>query len=279
MRTNNGQILYIPKIGQRANLQHPLMRGCVGWWPLTDGGGGIAKDLVRGNDGVLNSDVTWKSSSIGKVASFDDTLTSQITVPHDASYNAATTGKISVSAWVKVDATRGDHSVIVGKDDNSSNREWLITIPTNLSVFRLHLWNSSGTLSYFDTSSFSLGDWHFVCMTWDGSTLRGYLDGVADGSTSITSARTTTVGLRIGESSNNKLNGLLQNIRVWNCSLSSSEILELYTNPWSSLSIPSSTRYFFVPQLITASPKLFSISGSSVSMRSNVGRVSVRAAR
>ena len=203
------------------------------WLPLTDGSGTTAVDISSGgNDGTLNSDVAWGTSSVGTVAVFDDSLTSQITVPHDSSYNAATTGEISVSAWVKVDATRGDHSCIVGKDDNSSNREWLITIPTNLSVFRLHLWNSSGTLSYFDTSSFSLGEWHFVCMTWDGSTLQGYLNGVADGSTSINSARTTTVGLRLGESSNNKLDGLLQNVRFWSRALTADEVWSIYANPW-----------------------------------------------
>ena len=79
--------------------------------------------------------------------------------------------------------------------------------------------------------------------------------------------------------SNESWPGYLQNIRMWNRSLSSSEVLELYTNPWAGLSIPSETRYFFVPQLITASPKLFNIKGSSISMTSNTGRVSVRAAR
>ena len=144
---------------------------------------------------------------------------------------------------VKVDATRADNSVIIGKDDSGSNREWLISIPTNLSVFRLHLWNSSGTLSYFDTSSFSLGDWHFVCMTWDGSTLQGYLDGVADGSTSITSARTTNTGLVVGELSNNRLDGLLQNIRVYNRALSASEVALLYERPFEGLTYGDAFHY------------------------------------
>ena len=58
MRTNTGQILYIPKIGQRANLQHPLMKGCVAWWPLTDGGGTTATDIVGTNNGTLDTTLT-----------------------------------------------------------------------------------------------------------------------------------------------------------------------------------------------------------------------------
>ena len=122
------QPVRMPRFGHRVDRTDPILRGLVGWWPLNDGAGTKAKDLVGGgNDGTLNSNVAWGTSSVGTVAVFNDSLVSQITVPYDSSYNAATTGEISVSAWVKVDATRGDHSIIIGKDDNDSNREWLIS--------------------------------------------------------------------------------------------------------------------------------------------------------
>ena len=39
----------------------------------------------------------------------------------------------------------------------------------------------------------------------------------------------------------------MQNIRFWSRELTDSEVLELYTNPWSGLNIPSATRYFYFP--------------------------------
>ena len=269
MRTNNGQILYIPRIGQRANLQHPLMKGCVGWWPLTDGGGGIAKDLVRGNDGTLNGNAAFVSSEIGASLSCSGVSQGGVT----ASTNPVASLPITVSAWFKTSNTSSDMYIIDG--DDSSDR---IAIYRNAGGSLVAFAGGSRT---FSTSSSVIadGNWHHVVAIYTSSGITGYFDG--EQAASGSAATTSLSGLRIGGrySSTSNWDGELQNIRTYDRALSDSEILQLYTNPWSGLSIPSSTRYFFVPQLITASPKLFSISGSSVSMRSNVGRVSVRAAR
>jgi hypothetical protein len=119
----------------------------------------------------------------------------------------------------------------------------------------------------------------------DGTTFRVYRNGVQVSSGAVTTAPLSTAGykLYINElpvvSGSSGLTCSMQNVRLWSRALLDSEVFELYINPWAGLSVTSSTSYFFVPQLITASPKLFSVSGSSVSMRSNAGRVSVRAAR
>ena len=291
MRTNNGQILYIPKIGQRADFQHPLMRGCVGWWPLTDGGGGIAKDIVGTNDGVQSGGVTWADTKKGRAASFDGT---DDYIDCTALGNVAITGSFSLSIWCNPDTASKDQRFFT---------KWQIGAGgTSPDLF--NIWYDIGgagigytfvvkqadqLVQYFagvNENSGGVGQWSCVVGVYDitGPTISIYVDGIliesATGPAAIAwNPNDNESPVRIGAINAERADGLAQNARIWNRALSESEILELYTNPWAGLSMPSATRYFFVPQLITASPKLFSVSGSSVSMRSNVGRVSVRAAR
>jgi len=70
-------------------------------------------------------------------------------------------------------------------------------------------------------------------------------DSSANGTGIITeSSGTLSLAGRISDNLR-QLSGDYQNVRVYNRALSPTEILELYTNPWAGLSIPSETRYFF----------------------------------
>ena len=269
MRTNNGQILYIPKIGQRADFQHPLMRGCVGWWPLTDGGGGIAKDIVGTNDGTLTNSPSWVSSSIGSAIKFTETNPNK-----NVSLTSTLLGTThTISFW----ASQYYDGNVLGGDGGPTGGDSKIYMSSSGLKYTADGWGG-GTTS---APPVKAGRFH-VCVVRSSTTTDWYLDGVFFQQKSFTSSTRQFELASIGGadiSSWNGYSGTVQNVRIWNRALSATEVLELYTNPWAGLSMPSATRYFFVPQLITASPKLFSVSGSSVSMRSNVGRVSVRAAR
>ena len=283
MRTNKGQILYIPRIGQRADFQHPLMRGCVGWWPLNDGGGDIAKDLSgNGNDGTAAGSATFETTSLGVSADYDGSASF-----HWLADSFSYTTALTVSCWFRSDGTGVEQPAFCRGRSNDCTW-WLGTNSSNGLRFAT---KKGGSLYRIDHSVSSIADWHHLVLvqTTTGIGIQAYVDGVSvysGGSTGsfFSSSRIPIIGAgtlstSTPPSSIEDFEGNVQNTRIWDRALSSTEILELYTNPWAGLSIPSSTRYFFVPQLITASPKLFNISGSSVSMRSNVGRVSVRAAR
>ena len=293
MRTNNGQILYIPKIGQRANLQHPLMKGCVAWWPLTDGAGGIAKDITsNANDGTGQGGVNWDSSSIGTVFASDKSTDSYFV----SNYSASGQSAISLSFWFIYnfdgDSPTGWNGLF--RNGDSSNSLLQVYHHNTDHELRFGVATAGGGTGFntAESGSWTTGAVYHAVFTYDGTTGKVYLNGseqssgthsfpgniktVASQPFNIGAAVIPPQSLPAGSTT---LDGDIQNVRIYNRALSATEVLELYTNPWAGLSIPSATRYFFVPQLITASPKLFSVSGSSVSMRSNVGRVSVRAAR
>jgi len=285
MRTNTGQILYIPRIGQRADFQHPLMRGCVGWWPLNDGAGTTTKDISGNSETLTNGGSSvWATREVGVVAVVNGNTGKYYST--DSSFSTMIGGSTpatdpwSISLWASLYLTAPyeyEAGFLSIGSSSADGTPFLIAQRSGTFV-RVH-WGGS----YTNTTSVSNQAWTNIVITFDGTTMNYYTNGSIAGSrTSPGTNVSLSDKLWIGTGYNNvgtRTDDHIQNVRVYNRALSPTEILELYTNPWSGLSMPSETRYFFVPQLITASPKLFNIKGSSISMTSNTGRVSVRAAR
>ena len=73
------------------------------------------------------------------------------------------------------------------------------------------------------------GKWHLLTGTFDGSTATIYIDGVQKNSTSVTYNTGSSV-LDIGRAVTGSyyLTGALDDVRVYNRALSSSEVKELY---------------------------------------------------
>jgi len=245
MRTNTGQVLYIPRIGKRADLQHPLMKGCVGWWPLNDGAGTKAKDLT-GTADLTSTSPNWGESSIGTVGVFPGSSTASFVA---SSYVPVSgTGELSVSAWFKT--TSGGVGSIVTWGTASAGQVFELNVEGGVIWSR----NFSGNTAS-GGSGFNDGEWHVVTLTKPGngttSDMKMFVDGkqlsvTAGGSTTLSFG--TSSPLEIGDrgySSSKSFDGEIQNVRAYNRVLSATEILELYTNPWSGLSMPSETRYFF----------------------------------
>ena len=160
MRTNTGQILYIPKIGQRANLQHPLMKGCVGWWPLTDGAGGIAKDIVGTNDGTL-VDLSWNNTEVGTNVEFPSIDGDQITT----TLNVTGYTDITVSGWLRNDGSSAGSSY--GKFVSTSHLtslDFYMNKPSNIVWFRV-----GGNLVQFSGTMPAKGTWFHAVGTWSAS--------------------------------------------------------------------------------------------------------------
>ena len=85
-------------------------------------------------------------------------------------------------------------------------------------------------------ASYSDGQWHYAVVTYDGSTaVRLYIDGVqvSSLSTSATPDNTGIQTVRIGANSlalNGFFTGNVDEVRVWNRALSSTEIANAYNN-------------------------------------------------
>ena len=210
----------------------------VGWWPLTetdDYASGAADISGGGNNGTQSGGVLSSASVLGGVASFDGS-NDQFDISHNSSYNAGTTGELTVTAWAKFD-TFGTYRVIVSKDNgfNSGAREWLIYGEPSGNRVSAQLFDSSGTAYGVGTgfNTIDAGVWYFFSIVWDGTDLKLFVDGsVASTVSAAITPRTSTEDVQIGYNGRFRHDGDISNVRVWSRALTADEIWSIYANPW-----------------------------------------------
>ena len=127
---------------------------------------------------------------------------------------------ISVAAWVKIDAH---------KDWNSFVRhDW---VGDGWLLFS----NSAGTVAFgigqggvqhnATRTNVSTGEWHFVVGTYDGTTVKIYVDGVQGTSSSLSNATLDNAGgVYIGGQSSSLMDGQLDEVQIYNYALTPQQI-------------------------------------------------------
>lgn len=162
----------------------PLM----GWWPMNEGSGQVVHDYSgHGNNGMLGStpssdsnDPSWiKGVFLGSALRFDG-LDDFVTIPDSGSLRPQ---KLTVAAWVRGTETPGAYRYIVSKG----------AINCDTGSFGLYTAAGGGIAFYIADSANHYfvspeygravwdGSWHNVAGTFDGQTIRLYVDGVQIG--------------------------------------------------------------------------------------------------
>jgi len=172
----------------------------------------------NGNNGTLSSGMELNESAVRwgyRGANFDG-VGDVIDTP------ATVTGEnVTISLWMRA------------KNNTPSDFEYLIYDSSNVLVLetdgRISL-KFNNAWGFFGTSSANGivdTDWHNVVGWYNGIEKRIYIDGIEKKATSQTGNVDMNSGLTISKSSNT-FNGSMDDVRIFNRSLSESEILELY---------------------------------------------------
>jgi hypothetical protein len=137
------------------------------------------------------------------------------------------TGMMSISAWIKGDSwlagADGNVNTIVRKGDSSPNN-YNLAISGGKVMFCLDDADTAGIRS---NTTLSTGQWYNVAVTWDGATVKIYINGVLDNS----AARTGTIGtdtrtvLIGGRSGTDLFDGMIRDVRIYNRPLTSNELV------------------------------------------------------
>jgi Concanavalin A-like lectin/glucanases superfamily/Calcineurin-like phosphoesterase len=148
--------------------------------------------------------------------------------------------KFSVANWFKTTSNFGDESFMVnkggiGKDSSGNNMNYGIWMTSSEKVQGGFETSSGSDRFITSTNSYNDGQWHHGVVTFDGSILRLYIDGVQI-ITSSTSSTPETVGnhpLKIGANSRTAddiFTGSLDEVGVWSRALTTTEITNLMNN-------------------------------------------------
>jgi PKD repeat protein len=206
--------------------------GLVAAYGFEEGIGGMTADSSgNGNNGVLNSTFWTSAGKFGRALSFNGT-SSFVTVNNSPSLNLS--AGLTLEAWVYPTATTAAWRPVIFKPYDSSQISYVLQglTPTQTKVPSIYVLPSADNL--FGPSPLPTNTWSHLAATYDGSSMRMYVNGtlVAD------KAQTGTINLSAGALTigGNALYsaywlGLLDEVRIYNRALSAAEIQSDMNNP------------------------------------------------
>jgi Concanavalin A-like lectin/glucanases superfamily len=153
----------------------------VGQWDLNEGAGTVAhNDSPLTANGTLSGAVSWTTGRFRGGLSFTGT-NGVVDIPDSKLFEGT---NVTVSAWVEANGTPGDFKYIVSKGANGccTGSYGLETGANGGLVF--YAANSATTAIQSPDAGYGIwnGKWHNVIGTFDGSTVRLYVDGKQVGS-------------------------------------------------------------------------------------------------
>ena len=200
-----------------------VLNGIVGFWSFDENSGTTAADASGNNNiGTLSNGPGWVSPGrVGTAAlRFNDASLQSVSVASSASLNP--TAGITLAAWIYATNWNGNRRILQKGDGDDQYR-----LLAEGGQFKFHL-NGVGTLT---TALPAANAWVHVAATWNGSTMILYFNGVQQattpaGGTLATTANTLRIGSKNGSgASGDYFLGLLDEVRIYNRGLSSSEVV------------------------------------------------------
>ncbi|MGB0176505.1 MAG: LamG-like jellyroll fold domain-containing protein [Owenweeksia sp.] len=129
-----------------------------------------------------------------------------------------TTG-LTIEAWVNADALT-NHSALVSKFSNGNREFSLLLLSSGIMEYSISF---DGSTEQFFSGSTTLtsGNWYHIAFTYDGSTMRAFVNGNTDGTHSVSGTiHNGTVPLTIGARSEGSItryfDGTMDEVRIWN---------------------------------------------------------------
>ena len=230
-----GEILAVSASrGQNSEAPH-LWRDAVGLWPMQEGGGGTVFDVSgRGENGTLAGVPDWTVTANGHALDFDGT---NDYVALDNPGDILDGRHISVSGWIYGDTWSNSYPRVL---DRIYNGQFAFYIVASDNEMTWALCTASGNVDYVrnGTASISTGVWNHCVWSYDGITMRMYINGTLRDASSVGiggGLDASSAAICIGDRSahDRKFDGRITNLGLWCRGLVASEIQQLHAEPWA----------------------------------------------
>lgn len=205
--------------------------------------GGATTTNIDPLRGTASGNWTVLQGKVGQAFYFNESPT-HVAIPNSPSLALQT---FTIDAWVKpnyfgsvADATGAE---IVGKNLPGVSSATSVSIlgPGSTGRFTFAISLSNGSQPFFSSAiGFALDVWHHVAMTWDGTFLRGYVDGqpqgageVGPGLISYDPTTPWTIGGHVGAGpslANRHYEGKIDEVGFYNRAFTLPEVQSLHTN-------------------------------------------------
>ncbi len=212
-----------------------LTDGLVAYYPFN----GNANDASgNGHNGTVYGGTTMTTNRFGQAnAAYDfDGSTGYIGIPQNSVLNSLTTN-FTLSAWIWQRESITNGYRILDKETAGNGDGWSFDtyncIDQTGNRLRLEGANANNSCNVPGETEYSLMQWHHVVATVSGTNGKVYLDGTLEGSGNAGNIPVNTLDVYIGlahpgRGSGFWFNGHIDDVRIYNRTLSDSEVQQLY---------------------------------------------------
>ncbi len=192
--------------------------GLISWWPAD----GTANDIVHGNHGTLQNGATFAPGRFGQAYSFDG-VDDVVLLPNAANLNFYETSPMTIEMWVYKTGGAGTMHLFGKREACNNDFQYQLAFDPGGLVFG-GLGFDGGYIRAQGVQ-LPLNMWTHIAGTFDGSTLRLYINGqsvwTGAGSLGPVNNASTVIG---GTGSCEHFAGLLDEVKIFNRALSPAEI-------------------------------------------------------
>jgi len=223
-----------PIHGSQIDWKHPITKGLVLHLLMNERSGNKTYDLSgKENNGTIIG-AAWRANGL-EFDGVDDYV-----LVNDAN-SLDITGPITISFWAKPSSTASNAGGWMDKYAAYAIR-YYVSGSQKLNVV---LWGTATTKQVASSASglLPVGQWTHFTMTYDLSNVKQYFNGALDTASVIafteslkTSAQNLSIMRTLTDA--NHLNGTIDEVAIWNRSLSAAEIKKLYEDPYCFIKKP-----------------------------------------
>ena len=221
--------LYLDIVRSRGALlpqpRLPAVQGCVppppglvSWWS----GDGTPSDLVGFNMGTRYNQVSYADGKVGQAFDFGG-VDDWVLAP---GMGVVDLQELTIDFWLKLDSTP------LGKIQRFVTLNWAKAVLRydGSGPQQLHFYmDIEGTLRHIRVNGvLQVGAFHHVAGTYDGTTMRLYLDGAEVGSLPVSGFVGVSEGVALSTGDAEALDGLLDEVQVFDRALSAEEIRAIF---------------------------------------------------
>jgi Concanavalin A-like lectin/glucanases superfamily/Bacterial Ig domain len=203
--------------------------GPLAAYSFTEGSGTVLSDVSgHGITMDLTNGPAWVAGHYGTALSFDGSNDRAVARAYNAALNLAGRS-FTLSAWINPRSNSSWQMIVLkpaSAGHNSPYFDW--SMHREISTGRIVGYLGCDGGQRTSNASTALNAWTHVAVTYDGTALRHYINGVLDRTTALTCAVTNTSSqpIRIGANGGNGevLNGSVDDVRIYDRVLSAAEI-------------------------------------------------------
>ena len=204
------------------------------WWPFDEGEGTEVLDLTEnGHDGTING-ASWVDGLVGSHALDFDGVNDYVSIPDNDKLDLLEAW--TICTWIKRESMNVQHSIVEKYDWLANRGKFALRVTSDNKITAYHISGTSSD-SIKSITTINSGEWCFVTATYNSSinTLRVFINGDLENENPSASKpdylsyNNLFIGAR-GNDHGTPFNGIIDDVRIYNRSLTEEEVGFLYNN-------------------------------------------------